>query len=378
MDQIFIQIASYRDVELPLTIRSALDAAKYPERLTFGICWQYDERTFLDLDEFVNNPRIKISQTYYENSRGCCWARNQTNLLYDGERYTLQIDAHTRFAQNWDERYIAMLNSIDSNKPIISTYPAPFEYIEGVEFKQKKHGMQRLILNRVLRNLTTVFKSEIVEDTSKPAPSKFIAAGQIFAHGNFCQEVEYDPEHYYSGEEIALSARAYTHGYDAYCPNEDLIWHLYKHSMPTHDADHHQNQHPQAIDRLHDLFIGDHTNLGKYGLGSIRTLADFEEYTEINFANALNRQPIPCHFKQTVQLDMSTIKSRKAYDYMIFSLKDINGKELYRVDLYGDDIPTVEAPYIDIHEELEDQPVTYMLWPHTQNEGYLKQFHEDL
>ncbi len=41
--KIFVQIASYRDPELLPTIRDCIDKAKYPENLTFGICWQHDE-----------------------------------------------------------------------------------------------------------------------------------------------------------------------------------------------------------------------------------------------------------------------------------------------------------------------------------------------
>jgi hypothetical protein len=42
-DKIFVQIASYRDPELLPTIKECISKAKYPERLTFGICWQHSE-----------------------------------------------------------------------------------------------------------------------------------------------------------------------------------------------------------------------------------------------------------------------------------------------------------------------------------------------
>jgi len=378
VDKIFIQIASYRDIELPLTIRSALSSAKYPERLTFGICWQYDEKTFLDLDEFNNDPRFRISQFYYEESRGCCWARHQTSILYRDETYTLQIDAHTRFAQDWDERFIDMFNSINAKKPLLTTYPAPFEYINGDERRYTDRGIQRLILNRMLTNLTTIYKSEVVEDTSKPAPSKFIAAGQIFTLGEFCREVEYDPELYYSGEEISLAVRAYTQGYDFYCPNEDLLWHFYQHSMPTHDGDHQDNQHLQAIERLNTLLVDDHTKLGKYGLGDKRTLAEFEAYAEIDFLQALNRKPVKCHYKANVRLDLSRVEERDDYDFWILALRDIDGNELYRIDLTTDQLPDRQNPFHEFDVELDDQPITYMLWPHTHDNGFLRQVAYDI
>lgn len=378
MDQIFIQIASYRDAELPLTINSALSQAKFPERLVFGICWQFDKATYLDLDPFIQDRRFRIMQTHYENSKGCCWARNQSNLLYGGEKYMLQIDAHMRFAQDWDQRFIAMLESTSSKKPVLSTYPAPYHYIKGVERCAPNHGMQRLILNRMRRDLTTIYKAEVISDQSQPAPSKFLAAGQIFTLGSFCEEVEYDPELYYSGEEISLSARAYTQGYDFYCPNEDLLWHYYQHSMPVHTSDHRQNQHESAIARLYTLFIEDHTKLGKYGFGSKRSFTEYEQFAELDFKGSLERNPTPCHFIQTVNLDLSNIEQRDDYDLWIFTLRDIDDQEIYRCDLSGDDIPEFSSAKIDLDVELSDTPVSYGILPRSAEEGFLPSRYHDL
>ena len=48
--KIFVQIASYRDPELIPTIQDCIEKAKYPEDLTFGICWQRDDTE--DLSKF--------------------------------------------------------------------------------------------------------------------------------------------------------------------------------------------------------------------------------------------------------------------------------------------------------------------------------------
>jgi len=378
LDQIFIQIASYRDAELPRTIQSAINNAEHPHRLTFGICWQYDEQTYTDLDIYLNDSRFRISQSYYEHSKGCCWARNQTNLLYEGEKYTLQIDAHTRFAEHWDSRFIKMLQKVDSNKPLLSTYPAPFEYIDGDEHLYTDRGMQPMVLKSMFRNLTTRYKTEKIEDSSKPVPGKFIGAGQIFTLGQFCREVEYDPELYYDGEEISLAARAYTQGYDFFCPNEDLLWHLYQHPMPTHWMDNQDTQHQQAIERLDTLLLGEHTLLGKYGLGKQRSLAEFEALTQINFKARSERKPIKTHFKEIIQLDCSGIRKRNDYDYWIFTLRSVEDEEIYRQDLFDADLLSMQTNTLEIDKHLEDEPISYMLWPHTITNGYLAQHFHDL
>lgn len=52
-ETIFIHLPAYRDPELVPTIKSALENAKYPKRIHFGICKQYHpEDGFDNLDEY--------------------------------------------------------------------------------------------------------------------------------------------------------------------------------------------------------------------------------------------------------------------------------------------------------------------------------------
>lgn len=378
MERIFVQIASYRDTDLPKTVDSALRTAEHPERLRFGICWQYDEQTYTDLDAYLRDNRFRIEAVFYEDSGGCCWARNRCNRLYDDEEFTLQIDAHTRFAPRWDSRYLAMMADIDSDKAILSTYPAPFNEINGKLNLHRDRGMQRLILNRIRKNLTTVYKSEVVSDAGRCAPSRFIAAGQIFTLGQFCREVEYDPGLYYAGEEINLAARAYTHGYDFYCPNEDLIWHRYQHGMRTHWADHPDVFQGKALERLKILLTEDASRLGRYGLGEHRSLAQFEQHAVIDFKQRLRRKPTPLRYKQSIELDVSSIADRDDYHFWIFTLRNIDDDEIFRHDIYDQRILRKVIRRIEVDEQLEDEPVSYMLWPNVKNRGFLEQHYFDL
>jgi len=132
-DKIFVQIASYRDTQLIPTIDDMLSKAKHPEDLVFGICWQYDETE--DIHRYDNDDRFRIAKFHYTESEGLGWARNQTNKLYSGEKYTLQIDSHHRFVENWDGLVFQDFNQalMISTKPIITTYCTPFETTEDPE-----------------------------------------------------------------------------------------------------------------------------------------------------------------------------------------------------------------------------------------------------
>ena len=69
--------------------------------------------------------------------------------------------------------------------------------------------------------------------------ARFLAAGFLFTIGSFVEEVPYDPELYFFGEEIAMTLRAYTHGYDLFHPHQVLVWHDYVRSYATRHWDDH-------------------------------------------------------------------------------------------------------------------------------------------
>ena len=80
---IFVSIASYRDPQLVPTVEDCLAKARYPEQLRFGICWQHgpEERPLL----FASDPRVRLLDVDWRESRGACWARAQIMKLYAGE-----------------------------------------------------------------------------------------------------------------------------------------------------------------------------------------------------------------------------------------------------------------------------------------------------
>ena len=125
---IFIQIASYRDPQLIPTLDDCIKNAKYPKNLRFGIAWQHgpDE----SLGKYHKDPRFRIIDIPYQESRGACWARNKIQQEYKGDTYTFQLDSHHRFIKNWDEEAINMLEELRAKghkKPLLTSYMSSFE-----------------------------------------------------------------------------------------------------------------------------------------------------------------------------------------------------------------------------------------------------------
>jgi len=83
MSKIFIQIASYRDPQLVLTIKDMLANAKKPKNLVIGIARQFSESDKFDnLDEYKDDERFRILDIPYQEAKGVCWARNLVQHTY--------------------------------------------------------------------------------------------------------------------------------------------------------------------------------------------------------------------------------------------------------------------------------------------------------
>ncbi|NCA31088.1 MAG: hypothetical protein EBS93_10290, partial [Chitinophagia bacterium] len=233
VETIFIQIASYRDPQLIPTIKDCLEKAKYPENLRFGICWQHCENDDWDkIDDYIYDSRFKIIDIDYKDSKGVCWARNLVQSLYQGETYTLQLDSHHRFSQDWDITLIDMLKSLQDKgfaKPLITAYIPSFDPDNDPAARVKepwKMTFDRFIPEGAVFFLPASFNPAI-DKLDEPLIGRFYSAHFAFTLGIFSKEVKHDPEYYFHGEEISIAARAFTHGYDIFYPHKVVCWHEY-------------------------------------------------------------------------------------------------------------------------------------------------------
>lgn len=289
--QIFISIASYRDVYLPFTIDSAIGNAVHPDRLTFGLCWQCDETE--NLDRFIRDPRFRIRKYPYGASLGYGWSRAEVQKLYNGEKYHLLIDSHSAFVPGWDENLIAQLESKPGNKPLLTTSSPPFTFDneKNVVFPWKGTEydgvpLMKCTLIRPEGWLDIQMSNE--RKTVRHQKTPYICCNFAFTHGRWITEVPEDPAMINAGHEGPLSARSYSHGYDIYLPDEIQVWHLdydnypggYRHKVWEAKSGDWQNERTQLmISRLQALIYGkgDVGSLGRYGPGTERSIAEWGE-----------------------------------------------------------------------------------------------------
>jgi len=298
-NSIFIQIAAYRDPQLLPTIRDCLKNAKYPERLIFSITWQHRKSDKWDnLDEFKNDPRFKIIDVNYKDSKGACWARNLLQKNYSREKYTLQLDSHHRFVHHWDKKLISMLRKLQKKgykKPLITTYAPSFEPDDDPA--KRVNVPWKMNFDKFIPEGAVFFLPAAIDDYKKlssPIPSRFYSAHFCFTLGQFVTEVPHDPNYYFHGEEISIAVRAYTWGYDLFHPHRVILWHEYTRKNRTKQWDDDSSwviKNNMSHLRNRRLFEMDGESKLEarieecYDFGKVRTLSDYEEYAGISFKN---------------------------------------------------------------------------------------------
>lgn len=302
LPKIFVQIASYRDPECQWTVRDLFEKAAHPERISVGICWQFDpqEDAYCFMAPNPYPERTRIIQHHWRDSKGVGWARAQTQKLWQGEEYTLQIDSHMRFESEWDNKLISMLGECNSKKPVLSTYPPGYTLTHGSPLVRQK--LDRGFINvlraekfdqqKVLSVTNTRIDSE--KSPSHPQPSPFLACGFLFAKSEIIKEAPYDPNFYFWGEEPALNARLWTNGWDIFYPNQTVVYHLYAYEGTYDDFpsktwalnSRNETLKKQSANRA-KIFLGMKNGsipeIERYGLGKERTLEEYQEWSGINF-----------------------------------------------------------------------------------------------
>jgi hypothetical protein len=406
---IFIQIAAYRDPQLLPTLKDCISKAKYPNNLRFGIAWQHSEADSWDnLDEFKIDDRFKIIDIQHKESQGVCWARNLVQQLYNNEKYTLQLDSHHRFVQDWDVELISMVKDLQKKghkKPLLTSYIPSFDPDNDPQARVNepwKMNFDRFIPEGAVFFLPASF--DPWDNPNEPLPARFYSAHFAFSVGDFAKEVQHDPYYYFHGEEINVAVRAFTHGYDLFHPHKVICWHEYTRKgrakqwdddpvwVKRNDTCHLRNRKLFGMDgETNDI------DFGKYGFGTVRTLKDYEKYSGLSFSTrgiqqrVLDRKPPPdpetthlsdeefdnklLHiFKHCIDIQYGQVPEND-YDFWAVAFRDKNGQDIYRQDADPSEIARMRHDpdgYCKVWREFQtkEKPYDWIVWPHSVSKGW--------
>jgi hypothetical protein len=282
-DRIYVQIPAYRDRELLPTLRDLFRQARSPHNLRVAVAWQYHPAEETIESALRATGPIELDKIPAAESQGCNWARQRLQRRWDGERYTLFLDSHHRFAPGWDRQLVRLLEDrreAGSARPILTSYLPP--YRPDDDPAGREHSILRIRVHERRDGMAFRLIGHPVRDAARltaPIAAHFASLHCLFADGTFNEDLPFDPSIYFFADEIAIALRAYTRGYDLFHPHRVLGWHLYDRATRTTHWDDHADadgRDAESLRTLRRLFTG--KLVGASGLGTVRSLADYERH----------------------------------------------------------------------------------------------------
>jgi glycosyltransferase involved in cell wall biosynthesis len=411
-ETIFVHLPAYRDPELVPTIKSALENAKYPKRIHFGVCRQYHpEDGFDNLDEYKNDKRFNIYECLYTEAKGLPWARAVINEQLMGDQdYILQLDSHHRFAKDWDVTLIEMHNQREKQgyKPILAAYLPLYTPFNDPGGRTMEPWQQHFVC--FYPHGTIFIRPGLLtgwQDMTEAPFSRFLSGHFCFARTEWAREIKHDPDIYFSGEEINLTVRSYTHGYDMFHPHKLVVWHSTmreeRSGMLKWDDDAKRgvdwwNKQNTARAKIRQLFrVEDNGfDLTGYDLGTTRTIEDYEAYAGVNFKEkSVQKYTIDNGYPPTPQdsvwsksfYHLVTIHRNElpADDYksILIAFDDENGIGIHSKTIEGHQLQQFLSGNGPIHFEeyflyFNKEPKRMVAWAYSESRGWAERVEHKL
>ena len=410
---IFLHLPAYRDPEILPTIKDAIDKAEFPKRLRFGICRQYHpEDGFDDLSEYSKDKRFRIFECLYTEAKGLPWARAVINeTLLQDEDYILQLDSHHRFAEGWDTTLIQLHSALEAqgHRPILTGYLPLYTPFKDPEGRSNEPWQQQFAA--FYPHGTIFIRPGLLtgyQEMTEPPMSRFLSGHFCFAKTEWAKEIRHDPEIYFSGEELNLTVRSYTHGYDMFHPHKLVIWHSTmreersgklkwdddsKNGIEWNKKQDSARRRVRALLRTEQC---DDIDLTGYDLGTVRTLRDYEKYAGIYFKEKSvqqytidNKYPPNPYIHDDELWKLSFAKSfyhlvnidrrdfpRNDYLHILVAFDDEEGKSLNTDFITDHRLKTFIDTGNPIHYEkfflTSKTPKRVVYWGYTEKDGWVE------
>lgn len=308
---IFVVIAAYRDRGCKGTLDALFDMAANKGCVFVGLADQrdlkndppcYDENRCSGLG-CLPVGQVQVTALDVKNAKGPVFGRYVAAQMYRGESYVMALDSHSRFVHHWDLVALRLHAALPSKKAVLTHYPeAWYPPEEGaVQLPLSGRRTTSYLCKATFVRETGIFKMEAMMTFVNPSSrlQPWAAAGFLFGPAAWLKEVPFDPflDYLFDGEEMLLTLRLWTSGWDLYSPAENIAFHHYRRKAPNVFADTPVAQWEKAqrisITRLRFIIGLQVTekmrilprvqqNLTQYGLGSARTMAEYEEFSGLN------------------------------------------------------------------------------------------------
>eukprot|EP00775_Hariotina_reticulata_P013751 gene13751-13870_t len=300
---IFVSIAAFRDEECQWTLRDMFLKAAHPDRVTAGVVWQVDP---------------------------------------EGDAAFVRMAGGQKTADFQPQELCAAQAASGNKRAVLSTYPGPYSG-QGPAAVLPDDPPRTLLCATHFDSsgLLRIKSRTLCQAPAGPMVSLFWAAGFSFAPSSWLLEVPYCPHlpHLFFGEELYMLARMWTRGWDVWAPSQAVVFHQWKRSARpnSYQAQVKVDVRARAESEARIMKLLQHTPAcvlevkhdkgssacesslqrhpgqqpsesswlpgGIWGLGLCRTLQDFEQFCDVQFAKGvigkralLGGQPSPHAF----------------------------------------------------------------------------------
>mmetsp|Transcript_27419 Transcript_27419/g.80644 ORF Transcript_27419/g.80644 Transcript_27419/m.80644 type:complete len:488 (-) Transcript_27419:360-1823(-) len=244
---IFVSLASYRDYHCRITLESIFSRAAHPERIRVAVVDQTKEGDIpcsIPTTPCNRDPKqvlckhreqIDVYQMAAELAVGPVFARHICNRFYRGEFYAMQMDAQVLFAMDWDRNIIQQHDLTEDEMAVLSSS------LTSAEIGLNSAG-EALTTDRPVVCETHFYgRGDLIHlDTGSqpdfkpmkvgfPELQPFWSAAFSFGRGHFLVNVPYDMYQpmIFSGEEISMTVRAFSMGYDFFSLGKSVCFHVF-------------------------------------------------------------------------------------------------------------------------------------------------------
>ena len=300
---IFVSIVSYRDSQTLPTLHSLYSQADHPARIHAGIVWQYnpgiDQNLFLFSSPSVPSCNLRQLFLHHTAAHGPMHARHLCERLYGGQHCYLQLDSHMRFTPHWDTLLLdalytaAFLPSSPSSPPpctarrcLITGYPSDYA-VDSPPSSALSPTLSIMAASHFAPDgLLRIKARPLLPCPSPPTsssllPSYFVAAGFLFTSAALLRLMP-TPSHadfpsLFFGEELLLSLRAFSFGFDCFHPPQPVVAHCWSRQYRPSWREVQQQQGAEHDDgegarRVISVMRGD---AGQHWLGKERTVQQY-------------------------------------------------------------------------------------------------------
>ena len=251
---------------------------------------------FTNPNDCFEFDKVRVVRLDKSEAKGPVFARGLQPETVQDEDFCMQIDAHSIVINAWDLKILKEWSMTNNEFAVLSTYPTNWKDLD--KNSNNHWEMPHLCgVSMSANGAISNHQASAAANLNKPLLAPLWAAGLSFSRCHAERDVpnDFNLKQIFSGEEFSRGARLWTHGYDFYSITRPTIGVYYGNDKGGRGGWQHNSKESQnSLQRLMTLLRMPNSDqspeavaaLGKFSLGSSRTLEQYIDFTGVDTIHA--------------------------------------------------------------------------------------------